>query len=107
MAHVSAAVKRISELADLLDASGQRHLHSKVMVFGVTASVVAILGLLLVVKADHLAWPDVAALGMLLVAPYGLDGYKTLLKLRSGAVPLAPPAAQTQAPKFVDLGEAP
>jgi hypothetical protein len=75
---------RIAEIADLLDASGQRHVHSKVMILAVTTAVVLIVGLVLVVLARHLAWPDVAALGLLLVAPYGLDGYKTLVKLRFG-----------------------
>ncbi len=78
-------MNRISEVADLLDPSGRRHVHSKVMVLAVTASVVAILVLVLVFKAEHLTWPDVAAVGLLLLAPYGLDGYKTLLKLRFGS----------------------
>jgi hypothetical protein len=75
---------RIAELADLLDASGHRHVHSKVMILAVTAAVVLIVGVVLVLLSGHLAWPDVAALGLLLLTPYGLDGFKTLVKLRFG-----------------------
>ncbi len=76
-------MKPLSEIIDLKDPSGRRNAHSKVMILCVTATVLLIVGLVLVLDARHLAWPDVAALGLLLVAPYGLDGYKTLLKLRS------------------------
>jgi uncharacterized membrane protein len=76
-------MKRLSEIADLVDPSGHRAAHSKVMILGVTTAVVLIVGLVLLIKGQHFAWPDVAVLGLLLVAPYGLDGYKTLLKLRS------------------------
>jgi len=78
---------RIAEIADLQDPSGQRNAHSKVMILGVTAAVVLIVSLVLVFDAQHLAWPDVAALALLLLAPYGLDGYKTLLKLRFAVQP--------------------
>ncbi len=77
-------MKRLIEIADLLDPSGQRTAHSKVMILGVTVAVVLIVSLVLVLNGQHLTWPDVAALGLLLLAPYGLDGYKTLLKLRFG-----------------------
>jgi len=76
-------MKPLSDLADLVDESG-RHVHSKVLAFGVTVAVALIVGLNLLLGERPLAWPEAAILAALLVAPYGLDGFKTLLKLRFG-----------------------
>jgi hypothetical protein len=79
-------MKPLSDLVDLTDAQG-RHVHSKVLAFGVTAAVAVIVGLNLLVGDRPLTWPEAAILAALLVAPYGLDGFKTLVKLRFGAGP--------------------
>lgn len=78
-------MKSISEVTDLLDESGERHVHSKVMIFGVTLTTFLLL-VLIIVKQYELGWPLALVLVAYLYAPFGLDTIKTLVKLRFGPV---------------------
>lgn len=83
-------MKTLSEVTDLLDASGERHVHSKVMVLGTTAT--TFLLLLLIVLLDRaVSWALAVLIALYLYAPFGLDTIKSLAKLRFG--PGSDPAA--------------
>lgn len=76
-------MKTVSEVTDLLDASGERHVHSKVMVLGVTALTFVLL-LLIVLLDRGVTWPLALLIAAFLYAPFGLDTIKSLAKLRFG-----------------------
>lgn len=76
-------MKSLSEVTDLLDQSGDRHVHSKVMVFGVTAATFILL-LLIVLLDRAVTWPLGVLIAAFLYAPFGLDTIKSLAKLRFG-----------------------
>jgi hypothetical protein len=86
-------MKPVSDVVDLCDRDG-RHVHSKVMVFGVTLAVWLTVVVHLFRGARPLAWSEVAVLVALLLAPYGLDGWKVLVKLRYGQPPEDPDATR-------------
>lgn len=73
----------ISDVCDLQDRDG-RHVHSKVMVLGCTFVVWVTVVLNLLWGTRPLATAEALLLGAVLLAPYGLDGLKTLLKLWRG-----------------------
>lgn len=76
----------LSDITDLYARDG-KHSHSKVMVFGCTIVVWATVLVNLLWGARPLNTAEAVLLGAVLLAPYGLDGFKAFAKMRHGSAP--------------------